>query len=431
MRAEAQNSADAVADTDPDDSTAVQPQPDSHAAREPSGEATDVGPIEERVGSADDVLQQIETGARGRKVSLFKNGPISVLHPYWQALNNKLDEQINLRLGFSYYALFQYTTPGPNPRSAASGDFDFFGRWIVAEGEKWFRGQIGFNVEHRHAYTDIPPSQLSLGIGSIWRTTRGFTDSGFNFNELWWNQQFADDRVGLSIGTINQKHFYDLHSLKSQKLYFLSTPLSDSPTIAFPRPGLGARLRISPLEELHISVGIGDANGDRSVGGFDTFFGDAEFFGALDLAFTPTFAGLGHGRYAVTLWHIDARSSLGIPSGRGFSAVFEQEISPGVVPFARYGYGDGATLQVKHLAALGVGFERPFGADDDVVGVGGSWSRPHVPGARDQWGLEVFYRFQLTPVIQVTPGFELLINPSLDPSEDLVGVFQMRLGIIF
>jgi hypothetical protein len=31
----------------------------------------------------------------------------------------------------------------------------------------------------------------------------------------------------------------------------------------------------------------------------------------------------------------------------------------------------------------------------------------------------------------VTPGFELLINPSLDPSEDVVGVFQMRLGIVF
>ena len=203
--AEARNSADA--------------QPDSPAAPEPERGGTDVGPIQERIASADDVLQQLDTGARGRKASLFKNGPITVLHPYWQALNNKLDEKINLRLGFSYYALFQYTTPGPAPRSAASGDFDFFGRLILAEGEEWFRGQIGFNVEHRHAYTDIPPSELDLGIGSIWRTTRGFTDSGFNFNELWWNQQFADDRVGFRIGTINQKHFYDLHSFKSQKLF--------------------------------------------------------------------------------------------------------------------------------------------------------------------------------------------------------------------
>ena len=102
-----------------------------------------------------------------------------------------------------------------------------------------------------------------------------------------------------------------------------------------------------------------------------------------------------------------------------------------MVPFARYGHGDGADLLVEHLVALGVGFERPFGAADDVAGVGGSWARPSVPGARDQWGLEVFYRFQLTPVIQVTPGFQLLINPSLNPSEDLVGVFQLRLGVVF
>ncbi len=431
LRAEAQNSADDIAGTDPDDPTELQPQPDSHAAPEPDRADTDVGSIEERIGSADDVLQQLETGARGRKASVFKSGPIAVVHPHWQALNNKLDEKISLRLGFSYYALFQYTTPGPDPRSAASGDFDFFGRLILVEGEERARGQIGFNIEHRHAYTDIAPSRLALGIGSIWRTTRGFTDSGFNFNELWWNQRFANDRVGLRIGTINQKHFYDLHSFKSQKLFFLSAPLSDSPTISFPRPGLGARLRVSPLEELHISAGIGDANGDRSVGGFDTFFGDAEFFSALDLAFTPTFEGLGQGRYSVTFWHIDARSSRGIPSGRGFSALIEQEVAPGVVPFARYGYGDGATVLVEHLVALGVGFERPFDADDDVAGVGGSWARPSVPGARDQWGLELFYRAQITPVIQLTPGFQLIINPSLDPSKDVVGVFQMRLGVVF
>ncbi len=430
VRAEAQNSAGDIADTGPDHSVEVESQPDSDTASEPEPRDTDVGPIENRVGSANDVILQLNTGAQKRD-ALFKSGPIAVLHPPWQEFNNKLDEQIDLRLGLTYYALFQYTTEGPDPRGASSGDFDFFGRWNVLKGENRDLGQVGFNLEHRHAYSDIAPSDLNVSFGSIWRTTRGFTDTGFRFNELWWNHRFANDRVSLRIGTINQKHFYDLHSFKSQKRFFLSTSLSDSPTIAFPRNGLGARLRVSPFEELHITAGIGDANGDRSVGGFDTFFGDAEFFSALEISFTPTFEDLGSGRYSVTLWHIDARSKAGIPSGHGVSAVFEQEVLPGIVPFARYGYGNGAGLPVEHLAVLGVGCKRPFGADDDVAGVAASWARPRGGNFRDQWGIEMFYRFQLTSAIQITPGFQVVFNPSLNPSKDVVGIFQMRIGVAF
>ena len=410
------------------DAEPQEPAPDT--APEPGPDDADIGPIETRVGSADDVLQQLDRAERAR-TGVFKTGPINLLYPHWQSLNDTLDAQLGLRLGFTYYLLFQYTTPGPSPRTAAAGDLDFFGRWALLKGEDRARGVLGFNLEYRHALTDIPPSQLNLGIGSIWRTTRGFTDSGFNFNELWWDQRLANDRISLRLGTINQKHFYDLHRFKSQKRFFLSTPLSDSPTIAFPQNGLGAKIRVSPLEWLHVTAGIGDANGERRVGGFDTFFGDGEFFTALDVAVTPTFEGLGDGRYSVTIWNTDARTDAGTPSGHGFSALIEQEIAEGVAPFARYGYGDGANLPIEHFAALGVGIEGPFGAVDDVAGVGASWGRPPGADPRDQWGLEVFYRFQLTPVIEVTPGVQLIVDPSFNPDEDVVGVFELRIGLVF
>ena len=401
------------------------------AAAEASDKDVEISSIRRRITNANDVLQELRTSASDRN-GLFERGPIALAFPPWQDFNSKLDDEIGLRLGFSYYMLYQWASSSPfGPGQAGAGDLDFFGRWNLLRGEDGALGILGFNLEHRHAYEEIPPFQVDSSIGSIWPTTRGFTDTGFNFNELWWDQQFSNDRISFRIGTINQKHFHDLHRFKSQKRFFLSFPLSDSPTIAFPPNGFGGVLRVSPREDFHIVAGVGDANGERSVGSIDTFFRNTEFFSALDLSFAPTIDGLGDGRYSITFWHTDASSIYNRPSGRGFNALAEQEVADGVVPFVRYGYGDGADLAVEHTAAIGVGFERPFGAQDDVAGIGASWSRPSDLSLRDQWGFEAFYRFQLTTVIQLTPGFQVIVDPSLNTTEDVIGIFQLRVGLIF
>lgn len=409
--------------------------PDGDAASDdgddaPPPETLDVGPIEERISSDNDVLQQLDHGI-GRRESLFPHGPISTIRTGVQNLNGKLNEHAKLRVGLTYFSLFQYSTVDQaGPDGAASGDLDFFGRWTVFEGEGYDNGVLAFNMEDRHRYTDIPPSDLAETIGTIVETTRGFSNSGFAMNEVWWNQRLAQDRIGLRIGMINQKHFYDLHSFKSQKRYFLGAAFSDSPTIAFPANGLGARLRLSPNEAFHVTLGIGDANGSRSLDGLDTFFTETDFFSAIDVAFTPSINEL-RGRYSLTFWHTDPASTRGTPSGYGLTALIEQAVAPGIVPFARVGYGEGADLRVDRLVAVGLGLDHPFGADDDVAGIGGSWAHPSRVDTGSEWGLEVFYRFQLTPAIHLTPGAQFFFNPANNPNEDSIGLFQFRVGVVF
>jgi hypothetical protein len=43
---------------------------------------------------------------------------------------------------------------------------------------------------------------------------------------------------------------------------------------------------------------------------------------------------------------------------------------------------------------------------------------------------EAFYRFQLAPRLQFTPGYQLIVNP-LDGSGDVVGIFEARLCVAF
>ena len=45
----------------------------------------------------------------------------------------------------------------------------------------------------------------------------------------------------------------------------------------------------------------------------------------------------------------------------------------------------------------------------------------------DQWTFEIFYRWQILRELTMTPSVQLLINPALDPDENGVWVFGLRL----
>ena len=71
----------------------------------------------------------------------------------------------------------------------------------------------------------------------------------------------------------------------------------------------------------------------------------------------------------------------------------------------------------------------------DLLGLGINWSRPSEdtfgPGLDDQYTAEIYYRFQLLKVLTITPDVQLLVNPALNPDEDLVAVFGIRGRISF
>ena len=62
--------------------------------------------------------------------------------------------------------------------------------------------------------------------------------------------------------------------------------------------------------------------------------------------------------------------------------------------------------------------------------MGVNWGEPNEatfgPGRRDQYALEVFYRFHLTKTIALTPVVNLLVDPALNPSEDQIWVAGLR-----
>ena len=78
--------------------------------------------------------------------------------------------------------------------------------------------------------------------------------------------------------------------------------------------------------------------------------------------------------------------------------------------------------------STGIGLKR---ANNDVAGIGVSWGKPSAGSFRDQFTSEAFYRFQFTQYLAVTPDVQLIVDPALNPTVDVLALFGVRLRAAF
>lgn len=381
--------------------------------------------------SPDDIDSQLRESDK-RADSLLPIEPLQPLHDQWVRLTRELRDTIGLDLGLNYTGLYQKSDEAlPGKWSEASGgDFDVFGRWnLFNQGDSW-PGALVFATEARHRYSNIPPSQLGEEIGSLWGTVVNFDTQDFALKQLYWEQGSYEDRLIYRGGKIDPSDIYDGGRFVSSNYAFLSPAFSDTMTMPLPAPGLGLAAAVYPSANTYIMGGVHDANGDaNSFGQLDR----GEFFTAIELGATPNYGRPGAGLYHITLWHNDEREKTKAPSGRGVAVTLEQELGPdgNIVPFLRYSYGDGGATAIRQTFAVGLGLEEPFGYSIDLIGLGFSWGEPTDQALRDQYVLEAFYRFYLTPLTHITPDLQVILDPAKNPTEDMLVVGSVRLRTLF
>ena len=376
--------------------------------------------------SADNITSQLQAEWL-RFDGFIQSDPISLLGDQWRKFNDDLYFTTRLDFGLAYTALWQGATHGTGPRSAAAGDFDFFGTWHLVGQEGRTAGVLGFATEYRHDFGGIPPSELNQSIGSITRTTNAFNTFDFTLRQLWWQQLAADGRVLLRAGKIQMSNFFNTGRYRSANFFFLNQAFSSNLAVAFPGAGPGVVLFGFPSESFYLAGGVGVADPNEASSGFSGLT-DGELFGTFESGFITDLKGYGPGTYRLTFWGTDAASSTGAPSGEGFAMSFDQQLGA-FIPFVRYAYNNRPGLtQIQHVVSGGFGWENPFGNKGDVVGVGLAWAHPDTPLASDEYVFEAFYRIQVTPTLQFTPDVQLIIDPAFG-SEDVVGVFGLRFRI--
>ena len=104
--------------------------------------------------------------------------------------------------------------------------------------------------------------------------------------------------------------------------------------------------------------------------------------------------------------------------------------------FVRGGLGTGGFAEINLTGGFGY---RPSSRTGDLFGLGVGWSKPDdaqipVPlpfDLRDQVTAEVFYRLAVTPNFAVTPVYQFIANPSLNPGKDTLSVLSFRARLAF
>jgi porin len=96
------------------------------------------------------------------------------------------------------------------------------------------------------------------------------------------------------------------------------------------------------------------------------------------------------------------------------------------MPFFPIGWSDGAAPMMNKTAI--VGFIHRF-HKSDLLGLGFNWGDPSNDALRDHYTTELFYRFQFSQNLSFTPSAQLLIDPALNPDEDKIWVFGLRMRL--
>jgi hypothetical protein len=376
---------------------------------------------------APDSVDQDLVDAAARPAGILKYGPVSLIDPMWDKLN-QTTQNFGLKVGLAYTVVYQVASPGPGDRDTFGGDVDLFGDWrLLGEKGGQNNGYLYFAVENRHAIcNDTAPNALKSEIGSLWGTVNGFGEQDLCVKELYWQQHFGSDKLIVRVGKLDAENYYNSNYWQSDSKFFMNQAFSSFPVRAFPSNGWGVNVTLKPADRWYISTGFQDAQGKKTEAGFDTFFHSFNLFGAFEAGYTPTIEGLGRGNYRFTAWYRDHGENDGKPHDSGFDISFDQHISEHLVPFFRAGWGEGNINGIEYLVSTGIGWEGKLITDSDVLGVGGAWGRPSDHDLDDQHAAEVFYRLQVSPDNQLTVGYQVIVDPSNDPDTHLVGVFEMR-----
>jgi len=385
--------------------------------------------------SPNSISGELQQSSYIRRNILFQYGYIERLLKPWVFLTGRLKKDLGLEVGTSYSVLYQYSTKTiseQNENDAASGVLEFFGHWNIFHSEdKKNPGFLGFKIKWSHKiFSDIPPTELDSEIGSLWQTTSTFNKQSLSLDQIWWQQSLFNEKVTFRLGKVDQSDFVDFYMYSSAKRFFLNEAFSQNPTIPFPATGFLGFITVKPNDIFYILVSLGNLRAEAGKINIKSFFKDRDYFKTLELNFAPLAKKLGSdGNYHIVFWHSDKIEDEGKPSSQGFNINLSKMFADKYGAFIRYGYSDGQFTEVKQLLSLGFGISGPLNNPGDFFGVAFAMGEPVDNSLRTQFVFETLYRIQVSPIAQITPDIQLIINPSNNPNEDFLAVLGARLII--
>jgi len=377
--------------------------------------------------STDEVENQITLDKKANP--LYESRLLAPIHG-WKA---NVAQKTGFNWSLDYSALFMKVSGSPGEDSAGGGMVRFFGFWDLVNRGGPNKGSLNWKIENRHRYSDIPPSDLGFASGYAGIFEPPFSNQQSRLTNLYWKQYFAGGKGATVAGFLDVTDFVDVYLMASPWTGFNNFVFSTGSAAAdLPNDAtLGAALGGMVTERVYLQAGIADANSDPTdpFEGFDSIADESDFFKWVEIGFTPGQDKIYFDNLHLTFWHIDERAN-GTPDGWGINASWQTWINDQWLPFVRGGYTEDSGSLLEKSVTVGIGYQ-PV-PQRGVIGLGFNWGKPNpisFEEARDQYTTELFWRYQLTKELAVTPSVQYIVDPALNEEEDDLWAFGLRLRL--
>ncbi|MDG2307004.1 MAG: carbohydrate porin [Candidatus Binatia bacterium] len=272
--------------------------------------------------------------------------------------------------------------------------------------------------------TDYNPAEdpLSDRVGAISTVNGNVYPNGIAVDEFYAHYLSDDTDWVFALGKLDMSYFFDTNRVANDAYrQFVSFAFENDLSIPFPiYGGAGALARWNASEDFYVMLGAGDASTDERIPWGNVVNGS--WWQLLEAGLTIEPEALGVGNYRLTGWHSDS----GPGNGFGIGINIAQNLGVSwLVGFFRAGTGDPSQTNVRTALSGGLSFQGPFGRPNDEAGVALSWADP-ATGGRDETFGETFYRIALTPRLSLSPGLQIVMNPSENLQDDLSVVGGVR-----
>lgn len=346
---------------------------------------------------------------------------------------NDLAERTGFNWSLDYNALFMGVNDSLGEDYASSGVVRFLGYWDLVNINGPNKGNLNWKLENRHRYSDIPPSEIGFESGYVGVFDPVFSNQQNRLTNFYWKQYFAEGKWATVAGFLDVTDFVDVYLLASpwtgfnNFVFSTGSAATDLPNDATLGLAVGGMI----TNKIYIQVGLTDANSDPTdpFQGFENIYEYSDFFKWIEIGFSPSQDKLYFDNIHITFWHIDERVN-GTPDGWGVNASWQQWVDDKWLPFVRGGYTKDSGSLLEGSLTVGIGYQ-PVQMRG-VIGLGLNWGRPNqtsFEGAEDQYSAELFWRYQLTKELALTPSIQYIKDPALNLNQSNLWAYGLRLRV--
>jgi porin len=274
-------------------------------------------------------------------------------------------------------------------------------------------------------------------VGNVGVLGGPFNNNNLRLSNLYWKQNFCDGQGVFLAGYVDATDFVDVYAMANPWTAFTNLAFSTgSSSIALPNDatfGFVGGYWLS--DNIYMLGSVTDLNADPTdpFQSAEYFFNRNEYFKSIELGWTTSKDHAYLNNIHLTFWHVDEIEQTGNPDGWGVNFSASYWINECWMPFLRAGYTEDGGSLLEASVSAGVGVHPIRG--NDLLGLAVNWGRPNEntfgPDLDDQYAVELFYRYQLTENIAITPDIQWLINPALNPEDDSLFLAGVRGRISF